>query len=351
MGYEVFISFKRNALDGSGKTRDYEIASDLHKALKDAGVEAFISEKDLFTYDFRRKIDDALDESKILIAVGTSRDNMESENVRYEWTSFHNDILSRIKPDAQIFSYIEGMNHTDLPRALRHYESLTTNEKTRLVEMVMKILGETTPYHNLQVGGKVIFGQYPQGAKGEVQPLEWRVLAVDNGRALLITEKLIDYVPYNIGSSLDVTWETCSLRKWMNEDFIVQAFSSNQQTQIVTIANQNTNHMTKRSDSSNITLDKIFALSIDEAKKYFRDNIDRMAVVTEYVKKHYLRNRVNILHPNDDVIAGDWWLRSPSLDSVFAEDIRITDDHIYDDIDFTLSCPGCVRPAFWLDLS
>ena len=65
LGYEVFISFKRNALDGSGKTRDYEIASDLHKALKDAGVEAFMSEKDLFTYDFRRKIDDALDESKI----------------------------------------------------------------------------------------------------------------------------------------------------------------------------------------------------------------------------------------------------------------------------------------------
>ena len=53
------------------------------------------------------------------------------------------------------------------------------------------------PRLNVQVGGKVQFGQYPQGANGEVQPLMWRVLAVENGRALLITDKLIDYVKYN----------------------------------------------------------------------------------------------------------------------------------------------------------
>ena len=396
MGYEVFISFKRNALDGSGKTRDYEIASDLHKALKDAGVEAFMSEKDLFTYDFRRKIDDALDETKILVAVGTSRDNMESENVRYEWTSFHNDILSRIKPDAQIFSYIEGMNHNDLPRALRHYESLTTDEKTRLVEMIVKNLSKTalklepadetvpkiqvTPipqaemepqtnsdlnsHMHIQVGDRIPFGQYPQGVNGEVQPLMWRVLAVKNGVALLITDKLIDCVRYN-ESYTYVTWETCTLRKWMNKDFIKKAFSYSQEVQIVTV----TNHTTCGTKVENVTQDRIFALSMDEAMRYFRDDRDRMSVVTEYAK---IRG-VNIL---DDRLAkkyqkngflkngettGIWWLRSKSnITNLCANNIMGCAHFVYahgnieqtGTIGETITCNNVgVRPAFWLNLT
>ncbi|MBQ1413030.1 MAG: hypothetical protein IIY93_07560, partial [Clostridia bacterium] len=83
------------------------------------------------------------------------------------------------------------------------------------------------PRLNVQVGGKVPFGQYPQVAKGEMQPLVWRVLAVENGRALLITDKLIDCVKYN-EKWIGATWETCTLRKWMNEEFISKAFSSGQ---------------------------------------------------------------------------------------------------------------------------
>ncbi len=75
------------------------------------------------------------------------------------------------------------------------------------------------PRKSYRVGERIPFGQYPQGANGEMQPLEWRVLAVENGRALLITDKLIDCVKYN-EEWVDVTWETCSLRKWMNSDFI-----------------------------------------------------------------------------------------------------------------------------------
>ena len=74
MRYKVFISFKRNALDGSGKTRDYELAADLHRTLKAKGIETFFSEKDLSTLDFRDEIDDALDEAEILVVVGTNKE-------------------------------------------------------------------------------------------------------------------------------------------------------------------------------------------------------------------------------------------------------------------------------------
>ena len=380
MGYEVFISFKRNALDGSGKTRDYEIASDLHKALKDAGVEAFMSEKDLFTYDFRRKIDDALDESKILIAVGTSRDNMESENVRYEWTSFHNDILSRIKPDAQIFSFIEGMNHNDLPRALRHYESLTTDEKTRLVEMIVKNLSKTalklepadetvpkiqvTPipqaemepqtnsdlnsHMHIQVGDRIPFGQYPQGANGEVQPLIWRVLAVENGRALLITDKLIDCVKYNEKLS-GVTWKVCTLRKWMNNEFINKAFKDTQRTQIALVKNRNPNNPEYITRGGSSTEDKIFSLSIEEAFKYFRDDNDRTAAPTVYaINNGASPNRYHSLLSTGEK-AGVWWLRTPGYYNKNALSVGAYGEVAYDGHDVDHFCVA-VRPALWLNL-
>ena len=74
----------------------------------------------------------------------------------------------------------------------------------------------------------LIFGNYPQGAHGEIQPIGWRVLAVKNGKALVISEKLLDYVRYNeIGAS--VTWENCTLRQWMNNDFLNKSFSSTEQ--------------------------------------------------------------------------------------------------------------------------
>lgn len=61
-------------------------------------------------------------------------------------------------------------------------------------------------------GDKITFGQYPRGENGEVLPPEWRVLDVQVDKALLLTDKLIDYKPYNV-QLIDITWENCTLRK------------------------------------------------------------------------------------------------------------------------------------------
>lgn len=210
-----------------------------------------------------------------------------------------------------------------------------------LVEMVRKNLGKTTPYLNLQVGGKVTFGQYPQGANSEVQPLEWRVLAVENGMALLITEKLIDYVPYNnIDLSFDVTWENCTLRKWMNSDFISKSFSSSQQAQIATVSNQNPNNPEYGTKGGNTTQDRIFALSIDEANKYFSSDFDRKAYTKDYAhKKGY----------DDKDRSEYWWLRSPGGSSSFAAYVNFNG---YIDMFgyYVYFNDVAVRPAFWLNL-
>ncbi len=334
MGYKVFISFKRNALDGSGITRDYVLAADLHRSLKDKGIETFFSEKDLSTSDFRDEIDEALDEAEILVVVGTNKDHLESKNVKYEWRSFQEDLLGGYKPNGQIYTYIEGMKQEQLPRALRLKQSFFSEQKETLVRFIMDNLGITdspanakttqnttakpasqpapqpqpvkktppAPSKSYRVGDRIPFGQYP----------------VENGRALLITDKLIDYVEYN-ESYANVTWETCTLRKWMNSYFISKAFSSSQQAQIVTVTNQNPNNPKYGTKGGNTTQDRVFALSIDEAKKYFSSDSDRKAYT------------------------------SPGDSSIFAAGVydrgNIDQDGFFVDYNNV-----AVRPAFWLNL-
>ena len=350
--YRVFISYKHTTMDGKSVTRDYRIAADLHQSLTAAGIPTFFSEKDLSTGDYINEIYRALDEARIMIVVGTRPEHIDSRWVREEWSTFIAAINGGRKPDGDVYTYLEGMSINDLPMMLYKRQSYTTGEKDRLVSRITAQLGvRSTPPPSrvsVRVGDRMPFGQYPQGANGEVQPLVWRVLAVENGRALLITEKLIDCVKYHTKRT-DVTWETCTLRQWMNRDFIHKAFSSSEQTQIATVTNQNPNNPVERTKGGNATQDKIFALSINEAEKYFRNDDDRMAAPTAYAIKNGTWVSDSYSLPNGEK-TGLWWLRSPGVNGDLAAFV---------DLDGYISQGGldvsdgevAVRPAFWLNLS
>ena len=117
------------------------------------------------------------------------------------------------------------------------------------------------------------FGTYPQTAAGtDNTPIEWMVLTYDaaNQRALLLSRYGLDAKPYNAQSEV-VSWETCSLRAWLNGDFIKRAFSAEQQAAILLTEVDNSNGqgyvIWKR--GSNSTQDRVFLLSYEEAYKYF----------------------------------------------------------------------------------
>ena len=99
------------------------MAEDLYRALMKRGINTFYSGETLEIMgaaQYKKVIDEALDKTQILIAVGTSVENLKSQWVRYEWDSFSNDILSGIKNDkAAIFSYVDEINANMLPRTLR----------------------------------------------------------------------------------------------------------------------------------------------------------------------------------------------------------------------------------------
>ena len=83
---------------------------------------------------------------------------------------------------------------------------------------------------NLKGGQKVALGSFPQsdatGAKKD--PVEWIVLAVEDGKALLISEKGLDCRMYH-GDNTTMTWENCDLRKWLNGEFFQDAFTAEEQ--------------------------------------------------------------------------------------------------------------------------
>ena len=76
------------------------------------------------------------------------------------------------------------------------------------------------------VGNSVSFGSYEQDnnpANGK-EEIEWIVLDVQGDRSLLISKYALDCKKYNTEWT-DGTWESCSLRKWLNSDFLNAAFS------------------------------------------------------------------------------------------------------------------------------
>jgi hypothetical protein len=194
----------------------------------------------------------------------------------------------------------------------------------------------------------VEFGRYPQGAKGEVEPLRWRVLSVDEkaGKALLITEKLIDYRRYH-GRFTDITWEDCDLRRWLNRDFTNSAFNEEERKNIILTENLNPHNSEYGTYGGNSTKDRVFLLSIEEAKKLFHSDRDRMAEATPYTVNRY--RLIDYYKRFGDEGMGWWWLRSPGHYSSSAARVRpgggVNDYGRYVNIDDV-----AVRPALWLNL-
>ncbi|MBS1462350.1 MAG: TIR domain-containing protein, partial [Ruminiclostridium sp.] len=127
-----------------------------------------------------------------------------------------------------------------------------------------------------KVGHYVSFGKYEQdnNTSNGKEKIEWLVLEVKDGKALVISKYALDCKPYNT-SSTNVTWETCSLRNWLNNDFINSAFSATEKTMIPSVkvsADKNPDYSTS---SGKATQDRLFLLSVKEMNKYLSSNSKR----------------------------------------------------------------------------
>ena len=165
-------------------------------------------------------------------------------------------------------------------------------------------------------GTYLVFGSYPQTNTGKDDTsIEWLILESDGETALLISRYALDCKLYNEKKE-DTTWETCTLRGWLNNEFFNKAFSAEEKQSILqsdVSADKNPEYST---NPGNATKDKVFLLSVVEANKFFKSKDARKCAPTDYAIQQgaYTSDSSKV----EGRKACWWWLRSPGSDSDFA---------------------------------
>lgn len=188
------------------------------------------------------------------------------------------------------------------------------------------------------------FGRYPQASKNENALIEWLVLKNDGSKALLISKYALDCQQYNTSHTI-VTWETCTLRKWLNGAFFNNAFSVDEQKQILSTTVTPDRNPSYSTDPGNNTKDKVFLLSIAEAQKYFSSDSTRQCQGTVYCyAQGAFKGTIKAEKGNCF-----WWLRSPGDSSTFAAQV-VGDGSVYECGHSVSLNEAAVRPALWINL-
>ena len=159
---------------------------------------------------------------------------------------------------------------------------------------------------------------------GEVIPfahMDWRVLDKKDGKVLLLKDNALGSTPFD-EKGQNVTWESSSVREWLNKDFLQESFTENERNSILETTVKNTPNATYKTLAGNNTKDKFFLLSCDEVAKYY-----------------------DAIHETKSC----WWLRTPgaaenSMSFVYKD--KTVMDYGYEVTNTNIT----VKPAMWLNI-
>jgi tetratricopeptide (TPR) repeat protein len=183
----------------------------------------------------------------------------------------------------------------------------------------------------------------------DIAGITWRVLDAQGGKVLLISDKVIENRAYNTETTA-VTWETCTLRKYLNGGFYNKL--GNMKTFVAETRNNNQNNHWYNTSGGNATTDKVFLLSLDEVCRYFGDSMDNLnkrkgaTISADYFDDVNNKNRIAKNWKGETCM---WWLRSPGITDKRAAGVSYI-GHVSVDSLYVGYAGGGVRPALWLNL-
>lgn len=189
----------------------------------------------------------------------------------------------------------------------------------------------------------ISFGKYPQKRNSAPDPIEWQILKRESNRILIISKYALDCKQYNM-TYTDVTWETCTLREWLNNDFLNIAFTDAERKMILIASVSADRNPYIDTNPGNATHDKVFLLSISEVNKYFIDSYDaRECTPTDYAISQ------GVQKDNYSLKSTCFWLlRSPGKD--FNHAACVSDDGVVYGGGALITKDYAVRPALWINL-
>ena len=155
-----------------------------------------------------------------------------------------------------------------------------------------------------------------------VEPLQWIVLETVGSDSIIISNKVIDGGRKYSDLYGECTWETSSMRDWLNGtgdydartgsayntqlNFINRAFTDQEISRIQTVSLTAADNEIYGTDGGAGTTDKIYLLSAAEFEKYFKaedSEINAMAYATDYA----VARGVSAGRDSE----ANWWLRDP----------------------------------------
>lgn len=170
--------------------------------------------------------------------------------------------------------------------------------------LYLKESDATMKLSNARVGSQIELGTYEQDNVTEdgTEVIRWIVADTTSvsGYAILVSYYGLDVQQYH-NEDVDITWENCSLRKWLNEEFYNTAFSDEEKAIISPVNLENPDNSYYKIEGGKETLDTVWMFGEYDARKYYElmSKSNGQVYTTDYVQ--------NLGAKETD----SFWLRSP----------------------------------------
>lgn len=220
-----------------------------------------------------------------------------------------------ITPNRKYNDAISLMGAGEYEEAITALETLGGyKDSAALLEEIdaMRYIGDVS------MGETVFWGEFEQDNNTDngKEEIEWIVLDIEDGRALLLSKYILDYRIFNDAYMWMISWQECGIRAWLNHQFLNESFTSLQRS----------------------TIEEVTLLSNDEACYYFKRDDARRSEFTTFAAHR----------PGVATEKSGWWLRSITNDDrpmMVRSDGSINTQGVY-------SGNTCgVRPAMWVSLA
>lgn len=248
---------------------------------------------------------------------------------------------------------------TEAPKATEAPEPTPEPEKP--------LYGQGVKKEDAEVGKLVYFGRCEQDFNFDNgdEELRWRILDVKDGKALLLSVYAINSLDYNETQEA-TTWSDCSLRRYLNNDFMVNTFTDEEQAMVVKTKNTTKYNTAYNTDGGEDTEDLVFLLSVEEAQKYLAGdtqeftsegyltvNYGRACMATTFAVgrglEPYYESDYERFGSNDFDKNVTWMLRTPGVDQNHVAFVDVTGAIDFEGETVVTRITG-IRPALWVTL-
>ncbi len=134
--------------------------------------------------------------------------------------------------------------------------------------------------------------------------MPWQVLENKEGRLLVISKFVLECLPIDRFYKGYWDWRGCTIRRLLNAEFVNDMLTKEEQEKIIPVYIDNNTDLHFGGDGV-VAEDKLFYISLADARRYFKSDRDRMAPITKFGIRSMLWTVFDQY--------GHWWTRTKGI--------------------------------------